>query len=103
MTRQYGKYGGGKGASSPPRPGAGRPRALVGEEWSGPGQERPGPAGATAHLLSGTGHAVGASFAGNLVGKGPGVAGNGGVVGLGGQFEGSGAAQQCGRRRRASL
>lgn len=72
----------------PPCPGAGRPRPWAAEEWSGPGQERPGPAGATAHLLSGTGHALGGSFAWNLVGMGPGLGGSGGVLGLRGQFEG---------------
>jgi hypothetical protein len=72
VTRQYGKYGGGKGASSP---SLSRSRATPGSgcggERGGPGQERSGPAGAAAHLLSGSGRAP-AGFPGNLVGMGPG-------------------------------
>ena len=98
MTRQYGKYGGGKGVSSPspsrsrapPGPGRG------GVEWAWLG--RPSPAGATAHLLSRTGRALGGSFSWNLVGMGLWVGESGGVVRLRGHFKGSRAAYPCVRK-----
>lgn len=64
VTRQYGKYGGGKGVSSPSPSRSRAPPGSGREEWKWAWLGRPSPAGATAHLLSRTGRALGRAFRG---------------------------------------